>query len=155
MEVIMKKVYAIEDFCLGCHLCEYYCALSHSGQTDLVKAYKKGLPQARIQVEEGDSINFALNCRHCDNPICVKSCITGALSRGEDGVIRVDEEKCVGCWTCVMSCSYGAIVRGTGENGRKKAALKCDLCTENGNTPFCVQGCPNRALVFEDRDGDK
>lgn len=148
----MKKVYAIEEFCLACHLCEYYCAFAHSGEKSLVKAYKHGLPQARIQVEEGDAVNFALNCRQCDNPICVKSCITGALSRGDDGVIRVDSEKCVGCWTCVMQCPYGAIVRGSGD---KKAALKCDLCTESGEQPACVSGCPNRALVFEERGDER
>ena len=144
----MKKVYADENFCLACHLCEYQCAFSHSGEKDMVKAFKKGNPQARIQVEESGDINFALNCRHCDEPICMKSCITGAITRGEDGVIRVNTEKCVGCWTCVVSCPYGAIVRG---NGAKKVALKCDLCTESGNTPACVEGCPNRALIFEDR----
>ena len=148
----MKKVYAIEDYCLACHLCEYYYGFSHSGETSIVKAYKNGNPQARIQVEEGAGINFALNCRHCDNPICVKSCITGALTRDEDGVIRVNAEKCVGCWTCVMSCPYGAVVRGKGE---KTVALKCDLCTESGNTPACVEGCPNRALIFEDRGDAK
>lgn len=144
----MKRVYAIEEFCLACHLCEYNCAFAHSGQESLVKAYKKGMPTARIQVEEGGDVNFALNCRHCKDPICTKVCITGALSRGDDGVIRIDQDRCVGCWTCVMSCSYGAVVRN--KQG-KKVALKCDLCTENGGTPACVEGCPNRALVFEER----
>lgn len=148
MDTGMKKVYANEDVCLACHLCEYYCAYSHSGEESMVKAFKNGSPQPRIQVEEGGEVNFALNCRHCDDPICCKACITGALSRGEDGVIRVDTDKCVGCWTCVMTCPYGAIVRG---KGNRKVALKCDLCTENGSTPACVEGCINRALVFEDR----
>ena len=144
----MKKVFANEDFCLGCHLCEYNCAFSHSGNKDMVKAYKHGLPPSRIQVEDSGDINFALNCRHCTDAICMKACITGAISRGSDGVIRVDTSKCVGCWTCVMTCPYGAIVRG---HGNKKVALKCDLCTESGQTPACVEGCLNRALVFEDR----
>lgn len=148
----MKKVYADENFCLACHLCEYYCAFSHSGEKSIVKAFKNGQPQPRIQVEEGGNINFALNCRHCDDPICVKACITGALSRGEDGVIRVDENKCVGCWTCVMTCPYGAVVRG---RDGKKVAKKCDLCTETGETPACVAGCPNRALIFEERGVQK
>ena len=148
----MKKVYAIEEYCLACHLCELYCGFSHSGENSIVKAFQKSKLQPRIQVEEGGEVNFALNCRHCENPICVKSCITGALTRGEDGVIRINSEKCVGCWTCVMSCPYGAVVRGHDE---KKVALKCDLCTESGDTPACVQGCPNRALLFEDRSDAK
>ncbi|MDR3552831.1 MAG: 4Fe-4S dicluster domain-containing protein [Clostridia bacterium] len=147
----MKKVFAIEEFCLACHLCEYNCAFSHSGMKDMVKAYKSGFQPARIQVEESGEINFALNCRHCSDPVCMKACITGSISRGEDGVIRVDTNKCVGCWTCVMTCPYGAVVRGRGD---RKVALKCDLCTESGNTPACVEGCPNRALVFEERGDD-
>ena len=30
---------------------------------------------------------------------------------------------------------------------------KCELCIENaGGKPACVQGCPNKAIVFEERD---
>ena len=145
----MKRVYVNEDWCLGCHLCEYYCGLSHSGTTDMVKAFngsdKKPLP--RIRVEEGDSINFAVQCRHCEVPLCVKGCITGALSVDDDGVITVDESRCVGCYTCVLSCPFGCIVTGEDE----KVIKKCDLCIQNGGTPACVQGCPNRAIVFEER----
>ena len=58
----MKRVYVNEDWCLGCHLCEYYCGLSNSNMTDMVKAFsgeKKPLP--RIRIEEGDGINFAVD----------------------------------------------------------------------------------------------
>ena len=68
----MKRVYVNEDWCLGCHLCEYYCGLSNSGMADMVKAFsgeKKPLP--RIRIEEGDGINFAVQCRHCESPFCV------------------------------------------------------------------------------------
>lgn len=30
---------------------------------------------------------------------------------------------------------------------------KCELCIENaGGKPACVQGCPNKAIIFEERD---
>ena len=144
----MKKVYANEDWCLGCHLCEYYCAFAHCDEKDMVKAFKDGKPQPRLHIEEGDSLNFAVSCRHCDEPLCVKGCITGALSIN-DGIITVDEDRCVGCWTCILSCPYGAIVRS--KDG-KKVAKKCDLCANSGGIPSCVTGCPNNAIVFEERD---
>ena len=105
----MKKVYVNEDWCLGCHLCEYYCAAANSGK-DIVKAFmneKKPIP--RITVEEGSEVNFAVQCRHCDAKPCVKGCIAGALSV-QNGVVVCDENKCVGCLTCVLSCPYGCIV---------------------------------------------
>lgn len=148
----MKRVYVNEEWCLGCHLCEYYCAFRNSGETDMVKAFSRDVkPIPRIRVEDmetgGDNdIHFSVSCRHCDDPQCVKGCISGALSVN-DGVISVNEDKCIGCYTCVLSCPYGAIVIDEG-----KAIKKCDLCTKNGDgEPACVSGCPNRAIVFEER----
>ena len=142
----MKRVYVNEKWCLGCHLCEYNCAFANSGIDDMAKALKGKTIAPRIRVEEGDSINFAVSCRHCDNPLCVKGCISGALSI-QDGVISIDSDKCVGCYTCVLSCPYGCI--STSEAG---AVQKCELCTKNEDgTPQCVAGCPNNAIVFEER----
>ena len=144
----MKKVYVNEDWCLGCHLCEFYCAAANSGK-DLIKAFKYSdkKPVPRIKVEEGSEVNFAVQCRHCDGKACVKGCIAGALSI-VDGVVVCDENKCVGCYTCVLSCPFGCIV--IDEEGHR--IQKCDLCTKNHNgEPACVQGCPNKAIVFEER----
>ncbi len=144
----MKKVYVNEDWCLACHLCEYYCAAANSGAGSMIKAFAGGKkPIPRIKVEEGSGINFAVQCRHCDEPACVKGCITGALSV-KDGVISCDESRCVGCYTCVMSCPYGCIVISEDSS----VIQKCDLCLKNNNgEPACVKGCPNGAIVLEER----
>ena len=144
----MKRVYVNEEWCLGCHLCEYNCAFANSGETDMVKA-RKGKPiYPRIRVEDSgkDDIHFAVSCRHCTDPICVKSCISGALSI-QDGVISVDQSKCVGCLTCVLVCPYGALAPNEGG-----VMQKCELCLQNScGEPACVKGCPNRAIVYEER----
>lgn len=145
----MKRVYADEKWCIGCHLCEYNCAFANSGASDMVKALKNKPVFPRITVEEDDKITYAVSCRHCDDPICVKSCISGAL-KNEDGVIKIDNNKCIGCLTCILVCPYGAV--SVGKNG---VAQKCELCLENScGEPACVKGCPNRALVYENR-GDE
>lgn len=142
----MKKVYVNEKWCLGCHLCEYYCAFANSGEKDMVKALTNLQIHPRIQIEEANGISFAVSCRHCDEPLCVKGCITGALTK-KDGVIVIDKDKCVGCYTCILSCPYGAISHS--ETG---AIQKCELCTKNADgVPQCVKGCPNGAIVFEER----
>lgn len=143
----MKRVYVNEKWCLGCHLCEYNCAFANSGCDDMVKALKDVQIYPRIQVEESNDINFAVNCRHCEEPLCVKSCITGALSV-QNGVVHVDQEKCVGCYTCILVCPYGAIMPGPAGD----VVQKCELCTNNSfEEPACVKGCPNRAILFEER----
>ena len=142
----MKRVYVNEEWCLGCHLCEYNCAFANSGETSMVKALKGKNIYPRIRVEEDDKITYAVSCRHCEDPLCVKSCISGALTK-KDGVISIDHEKCVGCLTCILVCPYGAVTQG--ESG---AVQKCELCMSNScSAPACVAGCPNKAIVYEER----
>ena len=143
----MKRVYVNEEWCLGCHLCEYSCAFANSGMKDMVLALKNRKIFPRIHVEGNEKITFAVSCRHCTDPICLKSCIAGAISK-ESGVVKINRDKCVGCLTCVLVCPYGALTPG--EDGIMQ---KCELCLENaGGSPACVAGCPNRAIVYEERD---
>ena len=142
----MKRVYVNEKWCLGCRLCEYNCAFANSGEKDMVKALKDKAIKPRIHVEEDGKITYAVSCRHCEDPLCVKCCISGALSK-EDGVVKIDKDKCVGCFTCVLVCPYGAI-----STAGEHSALKCELCLENASgSPACVKGCPNKAIVYEER----
>lgn len=142
----MKRVYVNEKWCLGCHLCEYQCAFANSGKTNMVNALKDVKINPRIQVEEHNGISFAVQCRHCEEPLCVKSCITGALSVN-NGVVEINQDKCVGCYTCILACPYGAIMPSD-----RGVIQKCELCTKNSvGEPACVTGCPNNAIVFEER----
>ena len=141
----MKRVYVNEQWCLGCHLCEYNCAFANSGKADMVTALKDAKIHPNIRVETDGKVFFAVSCRHCDEPLCVKNCISGALSK-VSGVIEIDKNKCVGCYTCVLSCLYGCITP-TPEG----VMQKCELCVQNGRQPACVEGCPNKAIVYEER----
>ena len=142
----MKRIYVNEKWCLACHLCEYYCAFAATNINDMAKALKNIKINPRIHIEERGNISFAVSCRHCDEPLCVKGCISGALTR-KDGIITIDQDKCVGCYTCILSCPYGAIMPS--DNG---AMQKCELCTKSlTGEPACVAGCPNNAIVFEER----
>ncbi|MBR6917460.1 MAG: 4Fe-4S binding protein [Clostridia bacterium] len=142
----MKRIYVNEEWCLGCHLCEYNCAFANSGLKEM--AYlkdKKIFP--RIHVEGEDRVTFAVSCRHCTDPLCVKSCIAGAISK-QGGVVVINREKCVGCQTCILVCPYGALLPG--EDG---TMTKCELCMNNSfGSPACVEGCPNKAIVYEERE---
>jgi anaerobic carbon-monoxide dehydrogenase iron sulfur subunit len=145
----MKRIYSIEDACIGCHLCEVACITEHSRSKDPVRAFlhEPVRPISRCTVEEKDGgvISFSTNCRHCDEPDCLRACISGAIQKDENGVVRMDVEQCIGCWSCVMACPYGAVQR----NLKAKKANKCDLCPDR-ETPACVSACPNRALVYKE-----
>lgn len=148
---ILRRIQAKKEYCIGCRLCEIHCVAAHSVSKDIVKAYKvegKSLP--RVRVEESGALSFAVQCRHCEEPLCVFSCITGAMYVSEDGSIVNNPDKCVGCLTCILVCPYGAISRD--ESG-KKIVSKCDLCADR-EIPACVENCPNEALIYVDSVGD-
>lgn len=141
----MKRVYVNEEWCLGCRLCEYYCAFAGTGKKDMASTLMNVTIRPNIRVEDDGKVCYAVSCRHCAEPLCVTNCITGALSR-ENEIIRIDKSRCVSCFTCVLSCPYGCVTPT--EQG---AMQKCELCAASGGTPRCVLGCPNNAIVFEER----
>lgn len=77
----MKRVYVNEEWCLGCHLCEYNCAFANSGKRNMAAALRNIKIRPSIRVETDGDVSYAVSCRHCDEPLCVKGCITGALTK--------------------------------------------------------------------------
>ena len=141
----MKRISVREEVCIGCHLCEVWCIVEHSESKDPIICYNMETPRpiARVSVEEKKPVSFPIQCRQCEEPLCVYSCPSGAMHRDPDGVIRVDTERCQACWTCVLICPFGAIRRG------ETYAIKCDLC-QNREIPACVEHCPNEAIQVMD-----
>ena len=147
------KVYIREEVCIGCGLCRVYCQTEHSRSKDVIKAFKKETPRPlpRIRVERKGEISFSIQCRHCAKPQCVYFCLTGAMHKDPvTGIVTVDTEKCIGCWTCIIACPYGALTKDVD----RRTVVKCDLCPGR-DVPVCVANCPNEALVLSlDGEGE-
>ena len=149
----VRRIEVNDEVCMGCGLCSVYCRLEHSRSKDLVKAFKRERPRPvpRVRVERNGAACFSVHCRHCDEPWCVYSCLTGAMTRDpESGTVTVDPERCMGCWTCILVCPVGALTR----DGERHVVAKCDLCPDR-DVPACVAHCPNEALALvEDRGAE-
>lgn len=145
----MKKIIIREEYCMGCQLCEVHCIVKHSGSKNIIKAYKGEFPrpESRVKVEEKGYVTFALQCRHCEDAPCLDACISGAMHRDKKtGAVLWDEEKCAGCWMCIMVCPMGVVKRNRRGD---KIASKCDLCLDD-KLPACVEHCPNEAIILEE-----
>jgi len=144
----MPQIRAREQYCLGCKLCEIHCLVAHSRSRKIIKAFTHERDEIApcILVEDAGQVSFAVQCRHCEEAPCIEACITGAMHRDEgSGAVLCDADRCVGCFSCVMVCPAGAVMRHPGG----KVVSKCDLCSERG-VPACVENCPNEALVYEE-----
>jgi molybdopterin-containing oxidoreductase family iron-sulfur binding subunit len=112
---------------------------------------------------------------HCDNPLCVEACPTGAtIKQIEDGIVTIDPTKCMGCKACMAACPYGARYfydgvkeyfpgqgltsfehLGLQKHGVIAVVQKCDFCLstrrlEEGREPACVEVCMTHARYFGD-----
>ena len=142
----MKRIKVKEEYCIGCGLCEVYCTVQHSKSKDIIKAYTKENPRptSRVKLEVHKPVSFAIQCRHCEDAPCVTACLSGAMKKDEEtGLVTHDPEKCIGCWTCILVCPFGAIRRDI-KHGK---TVRCDLC-QGEEVPVCVANCPNEALVY-------
>ena len=161
------------DTCVGCHACATSCKEWNAGGiagplTD-ERPYAKD-PQGvwfnRVHSYEleadtatkqpAQTLHFPRSCLHCETPACVTVCPTGAsYKRAEDGIVLVDEDKCIGCKLCSWACPYGAREYSEVEGVMKKCTLCVDRIyndklDEADRQPACVQACPTKARHFGD-----
>jgi anaerobic dimethyl sulfoxide reductase subunit B (iron-sulfur subunit) len=142
--------------CTGCKTCQVSCKdekdLAVGPKFRRVYEYGGGTWEKVGKAWKQDSFNYylSISCNHCAEPTCVKGCPTGAMhKRKEDGLVVVNQDRCVGCRYCEMRCPYGA----PQFDAEKKVMSKCDGCYERvavGKKPVCVDSCPQRALDFDD-----
>ncbi|OGW16595.1 MAG: hypothetical protein A3G93_14300 [Nitrospinae bacterium RIFCSPLOWO2_12_FULL_45_22] len=89
-------------------------------------------------------------CNHCQHPACLASCPVDAISkRSADGIVLIDQDKCIGCRYCEWACPYGV----PQYNANTKKVEKCTFCVHRidaGLKPACETTCTGRALHSED-----
>lgn len=160
--------------CIGCNACTvackqknatprgtFWCKVTTTEEGEYPKAYRKHMPTL---------------CNHCENAVCVNVCPTGATYKREDGIVMVDDDKCIGCRYCIAACPYGVRTFNFGDEStyfpeleeanpyeeahagefKKGTVTKCIFCADRideGNPlPACAQACPTQARIFGDMD---
>lgn len=136
------------DRCVQCDDCVTACASTHDGNPRFIRHGK-----------QVGSVQVANACMHCQDPVCMIGCPTGAIHRDlEGGEVVINDTTCIGCGTCAHSCPYDNIrlveIRNragemmldadTGQPVEK--ATKCDLCSDQPTGPACQRACPHDAL---------
>lgn len=139
--------------CVGCQACTVGCSIENQapiGQfRTTVKQYEVTLDDGKTITNQVKSFMLPRLCNHCENPPCVKVCPVQATFQREDGIVMVDNERCVACGYCVQACPYDARFI----NEETLTADKCTFCAhrlEKGLLPACVETCVGGARVIGD-----
>lgn len=139
-------IYLNTKRCIGCHGCEVHCKTNKNLPIGPILCEISHEPLKSVRGVPKTEFAFR-SCYHCDDPFCVPVCPTAAMIKREDGIVYVDQEKCIGCMACAGACPWG-IPQLNPETGK---AIKCDYCMDRvdaGLKPACVSKCTTHALKF-------
>lgn len=136
--------------CIRCDDCVSACAAAHDNNPKFVR---HGPTFGRYMIANA--------CMHCDDPVCMIGCPTGAIHRSENGTVSINDETCIGCSKCANSCPYDNIrmVPIRDEEGKLLTdeqaipivkATKCDMCNTSPGGPACARACAHDALTRVD-----
>ena len=168
-----KKFVMVVDLakCKNARKCMKACQSAHQLKPE----------QHHINVLEIDDPKSGANyympklCNHCDNPPCVTVCPVDATFKRKDGLVLIDNERCIGCRFCIAACPYSArsfnwteprdaeeykdVTYNMEKNvpQKKGTVTKCVFSADRlreGKLPSCVSACPNGVYYFGDANED-
>jgi molybdopterin-containing oxidoreductase family iron-sulfur binding subunit len=152
--------------CKNARKCVEQCQASHHlpPNQELMKVY--------LMQESEEDLPYWMPkpCFHCEEPLCLEACQTGATIKSKDGIVLIDKELCIGCKNCIEACPYSSRhfsknpspiepgvnppLSGTHTPAEPIGINKCDFCknlVEEGELPRCVTSCPSGTIYFGDR----
>ena len=160
--------------CIGCNACVVACKTEHLLPEDVF--FTRTFVEEIGSFPEVRRVYVPTLCNHCEDAPCEKVCPSGATYTRDDGIVMVDQDKCIGCGACAVACPYdnrfqltkekldgsyfgegqqAAFEETRHERWRAGTVTKCDFCSsriDNGLEPACVASCPTDARIFGDLD---
>ncbi len=143
--------------CTGCgdcvDACQKYYKLRTEVPTDLASPDKLSSYRYSTILNGPKDSHIKKQCLHCLEPSCEAACLVGALKKTKLGPVAYDKDKCIGCRYCMLSCQY-KIPRYDWDLALPYVQ-KCSFCYERqlkGEIPLCATVCPEKALMFDERE---
>jgi ferredoxin len=127
VKVLVKK----DEQCIGCGVCEEICSKAYFKESNREKS--------AIMIDKGEA-NTINVCNQCG--ACIDICQVVAITRGKNGVVKINKSECVGCFMCVGFCPTLAMR----QHDDYIEPYKCIACG------LCAKKCPTEAITLDDID---
>jgi len=154
--------------CVGCQACMVACSTENHTPFWNDKFRTKVEDITKGAYPDVQRIFLPRLCMHCENTPCLNACPTGATYMTEEGIVKVNYDRCIGCFACMIACPYDARYAYEKEDVEHAETLygedsshplphvdKCTFCDHRlaeGRLPACVETCPTGARIFGDLD---
>ena len=152
--------------CTGCQYCVNSCQAHNDIHPDI-----QWTRLHNAEPVNGQEVFMPVPCMHCENAPCVSVCPVKATYQRDDGIVMMDQHRCIGCRYCMAACPYGSrsfnwqnpwetaegepvdVPNPEFPKRTRGVVEKCNLCAERlakGLVPRCVEACRHGALTFGD-----
>ncbi len=155
--------------CNGCQSCTAACQKAHYLTPD-----QTWMKVFTLTDNDGQTYSLPRPCMQCENPPCLHVCPVHATFRQDQGVVLVNQDRCIGCRMCMAACPYEARYFNWNSNvsypplpvastpefpvPQKLGTVgKCTFCVGNLNHGLlseCAAGCPMGAIYNGDLKTD-
>ena len=159
-----------QERCIGCWSCAVICKSENDVPLGMwwnrINTVGEAVDTPFLEQGNLEMHWMPLACQHCENPPCTKVCPVAATYKRDDGIVMMDNERCIGCRYCMVACPYGVRVFNWGAPERPTefdtgmvaarpvgTMEKCTFCVHritDGQVPSCVWSCPAQARIFGD-----
>lgn len=157
--------------CDGCKKCTEACQAMHylPKELEFIKVHE-------LTSAGGQSFFLPIPCMMCHNAPCYRVCPVGATFYDDDGLVLIDQDKCIGCRACIAACPYDSRYFNFDDGVTADAADipyteapeypgfqkrgtvgKCAFCAhllKEGKLPACVDRCSMEAIYIGDWETD-
>lgn len=161
------------DKCGGdCAACVEACRkennVPHFPEPELDIHWIRKLTFRQRGVKNAEERSMPAFCFHCEHPPCAHVCPVAATFVRKDGIVLIDEHRCIGCRYCMIACPYKArsfvskhVAPAPDDNRDVPVRMsgvveKCTFCVhriDSGREPACVEACREKgggAMMFGD-----
>ena len=157
--------------CDGCGKCTEACQQMHylPEELEFIKVHE-------LSSDAGQTFYLPVPCMMCHNAPCYRVCPVGATLYDEEGLVLIDQDRCIGCRACIAACPYDARYFNFDDGmtappseipyeedphypgyQQKGTVGKCSFCSHllrEGKLPACVDRCSMEAIYIGDWDKD-
>ena len=141
----MRRIFIEREKCMACLTCRDICINVRRAIPGNFEDFPVDTDiESRNHMSFSGGASTPVFCRHCDEPECVATCMSGALHKcPESGHIRYDKERCGKCFMCVMSCPFGM---PKPDRATRTEVIRCTFCFGIADNPSCATACPTGTI---------